>query len=135
MKIYQLHSDAFGGDVQITFNKNGVLVKYEVLNEAIDELRAKAIKLFISEDGFLEVAKQFKVPFTIVNRQINFDMFWERYAYKVNKPLAIAQWNKLNATEQLDAFDFIPHYFSQLKMSNTAKKYAVRYLKHRPWVQ
>lgn len=136
MKIYQVHSNIMLGDVRLTYNNHGILVCWE----AVDQLTPATVELrstlLLSEALFFETAKKHNLKFFEVNRKVTFDMIWERYAYKVDKALALAEWNKLTEEERVAAYDFVPFYFAQLKANGgLAKKYLVRYLKHKPWVQ
>lgn len=135
MKIYELHSDAFGCKVRLSYNDSGVLMNYEVMNPELNQVAAKAIKLFITEEYFKEIVKELGLKYTEIDRAITFDIFWKRYAYTPDKKLAIDAWAKLSKEEQVLAYDFIPRYDTQLKQSGFNRKYAVRYLKDKPWIQ
>ncbi len=141
MKIYEVHSELFGGAVRMTFNEPGVLIRFEAVNQDVDKLNYDAdqqvpsIRLRLTLSGFLSMCEAYRLKPLEISREITFDMFWDKYAYKVDKPLAMEAWNKLTKEDQLAAFDFIPRYNAQLKQSGLARKYAVRYLKHKPWIQ
>lgn len=137
MKIYQVNSTTFGSDVQLTYNHNGCLVGYQVMNNDIAGIpKGVNIRLQLNEEEFLQQMKAHNMKVTEVDRNITFEIFYERYAYKVDKSLAEAEWNKLTKVDQLAAFDFVPKYYAQLKLNGgLGKKYPVRYLKHKPWVQ
>ena len=132
MTIYQVASTTFGCDVQLTFNPNGALIKYEVMQADIDT-NGDNIRLHTKEADFLEIMKKFNMKVTKVHRKITFEMMWIRYNYKVDKALAMAEWNKMPEEEHTEAYDGVPAYEAHLKAHNIAKKYLVRYLKHKPY--
>lgn len=135
MKIYELHSDAFGCKVRLSYNDSGILMNYEVMIPDVEQVASKAVKLFITEDHFKETVAQLGLKCTEIDRVITFEMFWKRYAYTPDKKLAMDEWAKLSKAEQLLAYDFIPRYDTQLKQSGFNRKYAVRFLKNKPWIQ
>lgn len=138
MKIYETYSEAFGSDIRLTYNNNGVLIRYEVIDEDLAATQSLSLfaKIIINEGEFLRLAKEYGLKFKEKDREITFEMFYERYGYKVDKTLALAEWNKLLKQEQLAAYDHIPKYYAQLKLNGgLGRKYPVRYLKHKPWVQ
>lgn len=133
MRIYQVHSGVFGCDVQLTYNHNGILVGYQVTNNEVINIVGGTIRLSINEQEFLEMMKTHNMKVIAVDRVITFDMFWDRYGNKVDKVLALKEWDKLLKDEQLLAFDKIAAYETMLKRSgyNRSKKDPVRYLKHK----
>lgn len=140
MRIYEIHSSVFGGPVRMTFNAHGILICFEVMNQDTEALNIKedelpTIRLRLVQDLFLSMCEAYTLKPVEVSRELTFEMFWDKYAYKVDKTLAQEQWGKLSKEDQLKAYDFIPRYNAQLKTSGLARKYAVRYLKHKPWVQ
>lgn len=135
MKVYEVISPAYGGPVQVTFD-DGVLVKFEVITTPQITPSLDKIRLSIRESDFMAEMSAWKMAVKEVDRAVTFDMFWTRYNYKVDKALALQEWNKMSRADQVAAYDFIPVYEAQLKLNGgLAKKYAVRYLKHKPWIQ
>lgn len=134
MKRYQYHSNGTGSVITLTYI-NGLLQGVELEPyEAHLDTNARA-QFFISEVLFLKSCQQHKLQYTEIGLDITFDMFWERYGYKTDKALAMEAWQKMSKDDQVKAYNFIPRYNSQLKSSGLARKYAVRYLKHKPWIQ
>ena len=133
MKQYKYFSKGFNCEVTVCYLE-GMLCA--VVIDKVKPIQVDRAFFYTSESAFLKSCNEHKVKVTEVAREITFDMFWDRYKYKVDKPLAIEQWDKLSREDQVRAYDFIPAYEAQLKLNGgLAKKYAVRYLKHKPWVQ
>jgi hypothetical protein len=91
--------------------------------------------LFVTEAGFLNATKEKNAKVRVVNREIDFEVFWKKYNHKPSgRKEALKQWESMEVYERTEAFDFIQQYESQLKLSNnTAKLHAVRYLKYMRW--
>lgn len=133
MKRYQYHSNGTNSLITLTY-VNGLLQGVELEPyEANPDSNARA-QFFISEVLFLKSCQVHKTQVTEIGLEVTFEMFWERYAYKVDKHQATEAWQKLSKDDQLKAYNFIPRYNSQLKGSGLARKYPVRYLKHKPWI-
>ena len=65
-----------------------------------------------------------------------FDLFWEAYAYKVGKPNAIKEWDKLNLGDDLVSINFIVEKAKKDKQSkpdNQFRKHPERWLKGKHW--
>lgn len=134
MKQYKYFSPGFNCDVTCCY-LDGKLCAV-VIDEVKEGVNNDKAFFYTKEDLFMKVCKDNKIKVTEVARDITFDMFWERYKYKVDKPLAVKAWDTLTKEEQVKAYDFIPAYDAQLKLNGgLGKKYAVRYLKHKPWEQ
>lgn len=136
MRIYQVHSTTFGADVQLTFNQNGILIGYQVIGEELATVPSGTnIRLSVLEIEFLALMKTHNMKVTEVDRKITFDMFWNRYAHKVDKKEALAKWNSLSKDDQIEAFDHIPIYEAMLKRSPYARNKVdpLRYLKKERW--
>jgi hypothetical protein len=66
---------------------------------------------------------------------ITFAMFYDQYGYRVGKVKAEAAWNKLNATEQRLAVDYISRYRFQLHAhTGQAMLHPATYLNQKRWI-
>lgn len=135
MKIYQYHSGSLNCNITVSY-LDGLLHKVEIEGFELQGNTPPSAQFIISEFAFLNSCKKYNVKYIELVRTITFEMFWERYKYKVDKSLAEKAWIGLSKEDQYKAYDFIPMYEAQLKANgNLAKKYAVRYFKHKPWIQ
>lgn len=71
---------------------------------------------------------------TLVMYVASFEEFWEAYRYKHDKLDAEAAYEKLSVTDKIAAIEGIEKYDRWLKHTGIAKKYAVRYLKKKEWL-
>lgn len=128
MKTYELHSGSFGGLVRITFNAFGILANYEVVNQELNQVSSAETRIPITEQKFRELAAQYGFTYMEVDLNITFEMFYDRYAYKVDKQPALKKWNKLSKEHQSAAYKYIPIYDAQIKRDNVRRKYPSTYL-------
>lgn len=138
MKTYQYHSQIFRSDVQVSYNKQGILCGFIVMDASqIESLHTqeKQFKNFYYQKDFLGEAALHKLKFTEVQRVVTFEMFWIRYNHKdCGRAEGLKAWNKLSKEDQIDGFDFIPRYESILKQPPfPAKLYATTYLNKKRW--
>jgi hypothetical protein len=137
MKTYQYHSVIFDSDVQVSYNRNGILQGFTVMNQPNKvQSQLAEFKNWFKEVDFLFAAKTHKLKLTEVERDVTFELFWEAYKEKnCGRTKAEAAWNKLTKAEMIEAFDFIGAFNGILKMNGTAKPYATSYLNQKRWVR
>ena len=135
MKTLIMTSNSFSGQVIFEYGNTGRL---EVLRiEA--ELDANQLKWVGSNipwnesgiDQFVDSTK--KLIFSLTDREVTFDMFWNTYNDKSrsSKKKTIAVWNKLSQADQVKAYCYIPLYIKSI--GNLGKKYAETYLNAELW--
>lgn len=128
-------SRLFRGSLVFKYNEQGRLTQFIVdaeLNAKQQATLAGALPWTV------EQAKQFMADyntaiFLVQEREITFEMFWNRYNDKSRSSLkkTRAKWDKMTKTEQAKAFLYIPTY---LRNKGTAeKKYATTYLNDELW--
>lgn len=133
IKYYQFHSKSLGTIVTVGYD-DGILKSMEAQEPQVDT--DGLWSLFKREAQFLEEAAKKGVKVTPLKREITFDMFWDRYAYKISgKPEAQKAWNKLSRADQAAAYDHIPVYEGQLKLNPVAKLYGSSYLNAKRWIK
>lgn len=131
MKIYQYYSPGFNSNVTLSYN-NGLLVAVDV-DAPIQLPSQHRCYFFTNEADFVGSCKQNKMPFTELKREVSFELFWDKYAYKVGKEEAKQQWAKLSRIDQEAAYDYIPAYNGRLKQSNEARRHPSTYLHKKTW--
>jgi len=134
IKKYQYFSKGFNSNVVLWY-RDGLLLKVEVENPLPENVKDPKSYYINHEENFLKMCRAHKIQYTEMEREISFEMFWDRYGYKVDKEPARKSWLKLSPTEQIQAYDFIPTYESQLKQSQLAKKYPVTYLNKKTFIK
>lgn len=131
ISVYQYFSAGFKSNVTLTFF-NGLLSAVEIEPyEASPEVQ-KAY-FIVSEATFLKNCNDHKVKVTELTKEITFEMFYDRYAYKVGKEEAAQAWKKLTKADQQGAYYFIPAYNSRLVTSREARRHPATYLNKKTW--
>lgn len=135
-KIYQYFSIGFGSNVTLHY-VDGLLSEAKIDAIKMDdttEVKDKAF-FFTKEETFIGSCEKYKIKYTELERVVTFEMFWKRYDYVMSgKKKAQEAWDKLSKLDQVQAYDFIPAYFSHLKLNtNISKKYACTYLNQMMW--
>lgn len=135
MKTLIMTSSKFTGQVIFQYNEKGKLESINVqavLNDKQEDSLGRYMPWNITDiDTLRAVANH--ATFTIQDREITFDMFWNRYNDKSRSSKKKTQqvWDKMPQAEQVKAFLYIPVY---LRNKGTAdKKYATTYLNDELW--
>ena len=91
---------------------------------------------FIANQGLWDEEKiiAYKGINIIIDKlDVTFDDFWDKYAKKVDKPLAVKEWEKLSDSEKSEAYQGINKYNDFCQKERTARKYPCRYLSYKSW--
>lgn len=135
MKTLIMTSSKFTGQVIFEYNELGKLESMTVqaeLNEKQENSLGYYMPWNISDIDALRAAAN-HATFTFQDREITFDMFWNRYDDKSrsSKKKTKQLWDKMSQAEQVKAYLYIPVY---LRNKGTAdKKYATTYLNDELW--
>lgn len=135
---YQYYSAKFDSEVQVSYNRNGILSGFQVMRPDVNELKSRdqCFSNYFQERDFLAEAKKHSLKLVKVEREVSFDEFWETYKQKdCGRTKAEQIWNKMSKADQVEAFDFIPGLNGILKNNGTAKPYATTYLNQRRWIR
>lgn len=135
INTYQYYSKKFDSLVTVSYF-NGFIKSFEI--EAINENKeySEMTQIPTLETTFLKGATDFNMNVKKVDREITFEMFWDKYDYKASgKKEAQTAWNKLNKRDQQGAYDWITPYFSQIKLENKPKLHASSYLNKQRWIK
>lgn len=135
---YQLASKKFDGFINLEYNDNGVMTKFEVVNDIPDEaIIAILMRIPLkNESGVMEAfMKGSSAVITPIKEDLSFDRFWIEYDNKVgNKKRAEKLWTELSEQNKLLALKYIKRYDSLLKIQNgIAKLYPETYLNQKRW--
>lgn len=128
-------SEHIEGQVSFEYNEIGQLAVLKI-DAALTEKQQAFISANIPwHQSHIEALKANtkKATFVVMDREITFEMFWNRYNDKSrsSKKKTEALWNKLSKTDQVKAYMYIPVY---LKNKGAAeKKYATTYLSDELW--
>ncbi len=135
MKIYQYFSLHNNCSVTVSY-ADGILKSVEYENWEAD-INAKGIMLsaFCLESDFIEASAKHKVKVTEVQRDITFQMFYDKFDHKVGKHQAEKTWNKMSKADRVEAYDYIPAYNSWLKMKQHSRLYPSTYLNEKRWIR
>lgn len=127
----------------ITGNFSGeILLEYDALTHQLVTLSVMADLDETRLENFLnilpktakaaEVLDKAPLKVTKVLADVTFDMFWERYNYKVDKEVARKRWNAMSSTERIKAFNYIQKYKVSLKPGIDVM-YPSTYLSKKRW--
>lgn len=136
-RIFILTSTQFEGDVILEFNEQDRIARFDMT----------AAKLSVQQQDYIlnglpKEASEIErlilhsktARLTEINRDITFEMFWDKYNEKVRSSRKRAQtkWIKMKKSEQIKAYNFISKYESNI-LPGTEKKYAETYLNAELW--
>lgn len=139
MRTFEYFSKIFGCNVKVTYS-NGIFHSATVENNtrpsAIPSREIGELKCNwpVYLEFFLASIKDNK-NFVEIKRTITFDEFWDKYNYKMDKVESQRVWKNMTQKDQLQAFDYIAVYESQLKANPVAKQYGASYLRAKRWVK
>jgi hypothetical protein len=137
MVKYVLTSPMFEGDVTFIFSENGYINTY--INSALltEDQQTFLISNFPFKLDELNklISKSKSLHLREVPLELTFTMFWDKYNYKSDKYLAEKIWNKMSKKEQLEAYEYIPFYHSEIARTGASKKYPKTYLNQKPWIK
>lgn len=138
MKTYSITSEKIQGEILVSFDEQGGLMNVD-MSGAVMSRQQKNWFLYnqpTTEErlfGLQRLSKWMKVML-VPEKEISFDMFWQRYDDKVNssKKRTKAKWDKMTKSEQRKAYNYINKYFASIPQG-TRKKYAETYLNAELW--
>lgn len=125
-----LTSSNFEGQIILVYGLNNYLISFT--NEA--ELSDKHHEFFVhnfpySYDVLKSILSRSKsLDHEIIHQVPTFEEFWEKYNFKVDKALALKEWEKMNDIEMIKSVLNIKDYDKYLDVSGEKKIYPVRYL-------
>ena len=133
MKKYILISKSYTGEIIFIFSK-GILAMFDTRGaELNDQQRAWVLSHLPRNEQALKLYDS-KFSITVVEQAVTFEQFWDRYDDKEHssKKRTLAKWNKMPASEQVKAYNYIKKYNSTI-LQGCAKKYAETYLNAELW--
>lgn len=136
MKRFLITSQKFAGTAEIFYNADGVLCKIDTTDTGMNALTIAAFKRTVSATVD-EVASVFSPGTTIVEAEftVSFEMFWKKYDKKINKVRCMKLWDKMNQTEQVQAFFGVDAYHKFLKKESWGRGKAdpETYMRNKYW--
>lgn len=137
MTTYSLTSDAFTGEVVFSFNDAGLLISYDATGANLSEKQ----QVFLLRNLPRELAEvkamlanSPSAKFVQINKEITFEMFWDKYDEKTRsaRKLAEALWKRMSVANRNKAYWYIPKYVNSI-LPGVPKKYAETYLRQELW--
>ena len=142
---YIITSEAFIGEVMLTYDENGELPMIDCFNTNMRPDQHKWIMRWICERGInhntlagtLNACRLPNLKFQQVIFEPTFTDFWElffknRHKDNSSKKKAELRWNKMSNSDQLSAYNYIRRYFLQIPVG-TQPKHAETYLNAELW--
>jgi len=136
-RIFVLTSSQFEGEVTFTVNDLGRVTSFDTASAKLTVAQLNYLLSSLPRD-ITEIEKllTYKTTATLteINRDITFEMFWDRYNEKIrsSRKRAQSKWNKMPKSEQIRAYNFISKYEAHI-IPGTGKKYAETYLNAELW--
>lgn len=134
LNYYKYYADGLQSNVIVCY-EDGYLQSFEVETPQETNTEKRLYGMYKSELEFLEGSKQYKVIITKIEREINFEMFYEKFNNKVGKLEAKKAWDKLTKLERQQAYDFIPSYLNHKRQTNSAIQYPASYLNSKRFIK
>ena len=140
MKRVLITSSKFTGEIELVYNDDDVLVKYDATRA---ELTDRQIVLFMKylprEELALQALKErfAGMNITEVQTEVTFDQFWkawfkDRPKDNSSKKRSEVRWNRMTVRDQVKAYSYITTYMGKVK-PGTEPKYAETYLNSEVW--
>lgn len=136
MRSFILTSPLMSGEVEFRFDEKGYLQGYD--NRAVltpEQQEWLLMRLPKTLEGIKVILSQSKgAKLTEVTKEVNFDMFWDRYDEKLlsSRKKALQIWEKMSARNRQAAYNYVYNYFASLPQG-VRKKYAETYLRSEIW--
>lgn len=139
-ETYILTSTEFAGQVVFDFDKDGLLIGYDMTGATLN----KEQKIFILKKlprqmaevkALLGRSKTAKLTRRVFQKKgVSFQEFWDKYDYKSRSSKKIAEriWKNMSQKSRDKAYNHIWHYLHDLPPA-VAQKYAETYLRSEIW--
>lgn len=135
MKRFIITSTKFYGSAELLYNFNGVLIGIDTSKSDLEGMTLMHFKHSVPVQVDL-ITTAFSSSTTIVEAEfeVSFDMFWNAYSKKINKPRCKDIWSKLSLAKRVAAWQGIAVYDNYLKVNSWRKKCDPEtYLKKESW--
>lgn len=136
MRKFVLTSSKMEGQIEIVFNENEIsIVDFSKAKLTVEQrdyfLRHVAVCLFDLE----AFVKQSRFTCVEADIEITFEMFWDKYAFKVDRKRAEKIWDKMSKAKKISAFYGIDRYDRYLRRTADwrNKMEPKTYLKNERW--
>lgn len=135
MRRFIITHPNFTGEAEIIFKIDGALAAINLYDATMDSETLNKFKSFVpAHINDIEKFKQSKAVVVEADFEVSFDMYWKKYNKKINKIRAKNVWDKLNKTEQVQAFYAIDDYDKYLAANKWRPKADPEtYLRNKYW--
>lgn len=134
---YILTHPKFKGEVVVSFDENNELIVIDFQPAELGEVQKKYLlenMPVLYSDLWLKSLKDKKFVCVAEPYELDFDMFWDKYAKKVNRIRSESVWKRLSKPEQVRAFAGIKAYDRHLfENSWKGKADPDTYLREKYW--
>lgn len=137
MKKFIITSEGFAGEVHIVYNNSVLMLldlsQAELNPEQVHYFKEKSPTMYFP-DSF---GQHFSSKLTIVEAsfEVTFEMFWAKYAHKINRDRCVKLWDKMSITDRIKAYFGITPYFAYLGRTGFRnKKDPENYLRNKMWL-
>jgi hypothetical protein len=138
MKKFICTAKTFVGEVHILYASNNQLLLIDFQQATLAPRQIEYLKVkcpAVYDDTFVAAFGNAPLEFVAEGYKVSFEMFWERYAHKVNKKRCMQLWDKLSEANKVKAFAGLNPYLRHLQY-NTWKNKAdpETYLRNQYWL-
>lgn len=137
MKAYLVTSPKFSGTAEIIYNGDGVLVRIDTANTDMDGFRVEQFKRAVGAiENELTARFGSDTTFVPTTHEITFEMWFNKYGYKVDKKRAESIWKRINdASIYARCWYGVEPYdrFLKRKGGKIEKMYPKTYLSSNAW--
>lgn len=139
MKKILLTSSSFPGEVQLLYNDEKKLILIDFREATLNDEQIKALKALTPfEFDKQNFRASFRSDTLIVTEEdfvITFDMFFDKYAERINKDRCLKVWNRMNNADRTLAYTKLYLYERHLKILTwKSKANPETYLKSKFWL-
>jgi hypothetical protein len=135
MKKFIITSERIGGEIELYYEEEVV----SAISFSKAQMTAVQKRAFLNEVPVLladleAFVLQRNITCIASSITITFDMFWDKYNFKVDKKRAQAIWDKLTNNQQIAAFYGIDKYKRYLKRTDWRNQMEAKsYLRNERW--
>jgi uncharacterized HAD superfamily protein len=135
MRKFALTSQKIQGQIELMFQQNELIyIDFSKAGLTAEQKAYFLQHLIIHQQQLQAFCNKLRLDCIELEIEITFDMFWNKYGYKVDRKRAEAIWNKLPKAKQVAAYYGIDRYEAYLRRTEWRTKMEPKtYLRNERW--
>lgn len=131
MRKFQLTNSKLSGAISIVYDEHGILqmIDYTGSGASFEQVSYLTHKMPILFDSLETFCKTANIDAVECGYEVSFEMFWNEYAYKVERKRTEQLWKAMSKVKQVKAYLSIAGYKRFLKRKKIEQKYPDTYLR------